>query len=89
MTFEQKQCQAGCIRFEGGEVKHHKDCDFYPESQSKMYDDAMVLIEKLRKTAKEGYVVGYDAAMVKYKICENDRSVRSENDWEAFINTIK
>jgi len=33
------KCQAGCKVFTGGEIQHHKDCAFYPESRSKMYDD--------------------------------------------------
>ncbi len=33
-----KQCVAGCKHFEGGEIKHHKDCDFYPDSLSQYYD---------------------------------------------------
>ena len=44
MTFSfinplEKKCVAGCKSFEGGEIRHHKDCSFYPESFSKMYDD--------------------------------------------------
>jgi len=33
------KCVAGCISYEGGEIKHHKDCPFYPESLSKRFDD--------------------------------------------------
>lgn len=33
------KCVAGCKAFTGGEIYHHKDCTFYPESMSKMYDD--------------------------------------------------
>ena len=32
------KCQAGCKVFTGGEIKHHPDCVFYPESFSEMYD---------------------------------------------------
>jgi hypothetical protein len=32
------------MHFTGGEVRHHKDCPFYPDSLSKKYD---VLDEKL------------------------------------------
>jgi hypothetical protein len=35
----ENKCVAGCKHFYGGEVKHHKDCFYYPESFSKMYDD--------------------------------------------------
>ena len=33
------KCVAGCKAYTGGEIKHHPDCPFYPESLSKMYDD--------------------------------------------------
>jgi len=33
------KCETGCKAFTGGEIKHHKDCYFYPESFTKMYDD--------------------------------------------------
>jgi hypothetical protein len=33
------KCVAGCKHFYGGELKHHKDCFYYPESLSKMYDN--------------------------------------------------
>jgi hypothetical protein len=39
------KCETGCISLEGNETRHHKDCVFYPESLTKMYDDAM---EKVR-----------------------------------------
>lgn len=36
---EEDACETGCRHFHGGEIRHHKDCYFYPESFSKMYDD--------------------------------------------------
>lgn len=44
MTHTDKQpqkdvkCVAGCKKYHGGEIKHHKDCPFYPESLSEYYD---------------------------------------------------
>ena len=35
----EKICQRGCLTLEGHETIHVKDCDFYPDSRSKMYDD--------------------------------------------------
>jgi len=35
----QKKCVAGCKAFDGGEIKHHKGCDYYPDSLSKKYDE--------------------------------------------------
>ena len=37
-TTELKPCQAGCMSYDGGEKRHHKDCVYYPESFTKMYD---------------------------------------------------
>lgn len=34
-----KQCEAGCMSFDGGEVKHHRDCTQYPESLTKLWHD--------------------------------------------------
>lgn len=36
-----KDCQAGCKHFTGGEVRHHPDCVWYPESVSQMLDNAL------------------------------------------------
>ncbi len=35
-----KQCEAGCMHYHGGEVRHHKDCRYYPESMTEMLDAA-------------------------------------------------
>ena len=45
------KCVAGCKHFTGGEIKHHKDCPYYPESFSKMYDDLEEKVKKLNKPA--------------------------------------
>ena len=31
------KCIAGCKIFTGGEIIHHEDCPFYPESLTKLY----------------------------------------------------
>jgi thiol-disulfide isomerase/thioredoxin len=36
---EEDACETGCKHFHGGEIAHHPDCIFYPESRTKMYDD--------------------------------------------------
>ena len=33
------QCEAGCMHFTGGEVKHHRDCPYYPDSLTKIWHD--------------------------------------------------
>ena len=52
MCVDQK-CETGCQMFEGGEIKHDKNCFHYPESRTKMYDVAMARIEKLESAMKE------------------------------------
>jgi len=37
-----EKCVAGCKVYSGDEIRHHKDCIFYPESFSKRFD----LLEK-------------------------------------------
>ena len=49
---ENDKCQAGCKIYSGNEVKHHKDCIYYPESLSKMYDD----LKQKHKTKKFSFV---------------------------------
>jgi hypothetical protein len=34
----EEKCGAGCQRFYGGEIKHIKECVFYPDSLSEMRD---------------------------------------------------
>jgi len=35
---EEATCVLGCKMFTGGEIKHHPDCPFYPDSLSEMID---------------------------------------------------
>ena len=46
------KCVPGCKHYYGGELKHHKDCVHYPESLSKMWDDAQAEITLLREFAR-------------------------------------
>ena len=45
-------CQPGCMVFDGGERKHHRDCEHYPESLTKLWHDTeaeyVAEIERLR-----------------------------------------
>lgn len=41
-------CETGCKVFTGGEKRHNKHCQYYPESFTKMYDDLLREVEKLR-----------------------------------------
>lgn len=40
-----ERCVAGCKHYHGGEILHHEDCPFYPDSMSKEYRENK---EKLR-----------------------------------------
>lgn len=35
---EEKKCIAGCKAYDGGEIYHHGDCPFYPDSISRLWD---------------------------------------------------
>ena len=48
-----KKCVVGCKAYSGGEMKHHKDCDFYPDSLSQKYDKMEQQLEKERDENKE------------------------------------
>ena len=47
-TSKEPMCCAGCISFDGGERKHLKECVFYPESRTKMFDDVCAERDALR-----------------------------------------
>jgi hypothetical protein len=38
MTKDKEECVAGCNVFNGGEIRHHENCPFYPESLTEMYE---------------------------------------------------
>ncbi len=65
-TLEEVKCIAGCKHFYGGEVRHHKDCFYYLESFSKLYDDLKQQQERsyseedLEKAYKDGGRNEYD-----------------------------
>ena len=41
-------CETGCMTYTGGEKKHDKNCQYYPESLTKMYDDLLNEVKNLR-----------------------------------------
>lgn len=65
-----EKCVAGCMAFTGGELRHHKDCPFYPESFSKMYDDLKKELE--RKTEKR---------IEDYNIITPDNKIWNYHKW--------
>lgn len=38
-------CETGCMHFTGGELRHHKDCQYYAHSLTEMLDRARVEIQ--------------------------------------------
>jgi regulator of replication initiation timing len=54
------ECVAGCNVFYGKERKHHKDCPFYPESLSKMFDDLQAENAKLKAKVER-----YEEALIE------------------------
>jgi hypothetical protein len=44
---KEKKCVNGCKEFEGGEVKHHKHCDFYPDSLTRYYNELLLNIDRV------------------------------------------
>lgn len=72
---EEAKCISGCKHYYGGEIRHHKDCFYYPESFSKMYDDLELQQEKSysEEDLKEAYNAesegwtGFDFWFKKFK----------------------
>ena len=77
----EEKCQAGCMIFTGGEIKHDKNCVFYPESRTKMYEDLESDLENWQSTAKE-------LAEVLSSI-ENDKSEIPNTIWEMRNATLQ
>ncbi len=51
------KCVPGCMRFDGRETKHHRDCPYYPESLTKAWHDTeadyLRKIDRLRSALAE------------------------------------
>lgn len=56
------KCVTGCKHFTGGEIKHHKDCPFYPDSMSQIYDKLMGFRDELITDFETDFV--WDGAIV-------------------------
>ena len=48
MKKESNKCVMGCTHYTGGEIKHHYDCVYYPDSLSKRFDDLQSENEQLK-----------------------------------------
>ena len=76
---ENNKCEAGCKIYTGGEIKHHKDCFYYPDSMSKTFDDMKAELKKFR-VADVSVSLLSDSDMCnccehpqKYCVCSNER----------------
>lgn len=49
---QEEKCCAGCKSFTGGEMKHHKDCPYYPDSISKTFDLQSERIKELEEALR-------------------------------------
>jgi len=69
---------AGCKVYTGGEIRHHGDCVFYPESLTRKYDELAKENEKLRNGCKV-VVDGY----------ESDGMENMGQETKSFMNSVK
>lgn len=78
------KCEAGCLVFDGGEVKHHRDCVHYPESLTKVWHDReaelVAEIDRLRGLVKrlENLI---RATQVTCEQCGNLATFADQDDW--------
>ena len=49
-------CKAGYQVFYNGEIRHHKDCVYYPDSLSQLIDEQKSKIRELESLLKSGNV---------------------------------
>jgi len=50
---EEENCIPGCVPFDGGERRHHKDCVHYPESLTRIYDRKDAELKRLRHMVRQ------------------------------------
>jgi hypothetical protein len=68
------KCETGCISFTGGEKRHHKDCVFYKDSFTEMYDNLesklkaqQELIDTIRQSIEEMCI---DDCGINLSVCD-------------------
>lgn len=64
---EKMKCIPGCKHFDGGELLHHKDCPFYPNSLSKKYNDLVNKNHDIIYLLKFGNILREDLLPDDYK----------------------
>ena len=79
------KCEAGCMRFDGGETKHTRGCAYYPESLTKAWHDTEAKlqdeIENLRcLLADKDYIrikAAHNAGQLSWFNMVNEREARA------------
>lgn len=69
------KCETGCMRFDGGEVRHHKDCVYYPTSFTKMAEDCFADLQAARAEVER-----LKAQDLTHAVIASDIKLREERD---------
>lgn len=85
---EQPTCVPGCVRFYGGEKRHHPSCPFYAESLTKFNADRIAALEAENERLRKGLEELLDRATASRKHLDPDwipafyraRAALQEND---------
>lgn len=90
---KEKKCVAGCKIFTGGEIRHDKNCPFYPESLTRLCDDMKEKILRLgRLIAMQDSLIGeqiemlFDLKKAQIKEKKENERLKSLNSDYKFIN---
>lgn len=97
------KCESGCKVFTGGEIKHHEDCVFYPESLTKLNADIIATqqseIARLKAELKYRFVrfeeeqSKAESLKAELEEAESDRNLFAEwirlNRWRNDIVTFE
>jgi hypothetical protein len=87
-----KKCETGCKAFYGGEIKHHPDCIFYPDSLSKKYDMMEIELQQERQAKKELVEALEDLHKIVCKLCivinPQHKNCTSCNEMEVYKHLV-
>ncbi len=97
-----EKCAAGCQAYTGDEIRHHKDCIFYPESFSKRFDDlekkhadlrrdiSLLIVEIQQKILKKPMLPSIDKTYCVNRLLGIFNKDEEQKDIEAWAEkTIK
>lgn len=89
MRIDQAKCETGCVAFFGGEIRHDKNCAFYPDSRTEMYDKAITELTNLQTLlASAGVIAFQDGTSLhrdgdRWRFCRDE--VESESDFGSVV----